>query len=106
MHQRQRVVYEKFKHSLWKHLTKSIYTNVKEGQQLFIRDLLDSLDDVKDDFKEIYSKFSHGKSLDISRSPKKTRISMRAIKPRPTTPIEKKKKQKNVKRRNNLKDEK
>ena len=61
--QRKRVVYEKFKHSLWKHLTKSIYTNVKEGQQLFIRDLLDSLDDVKDDFNDIYTKFTQGKSL-------------------------------------------
>ena len=51
------------KGSLWRHLCRGIYSNVKEGQKMIIRDLLDSHDDVAENYNDILMQFTNGRQL-------------------------------------------
>lgn len=51
------------KGSLWRHLCRGIYSNVKDGQKMMIRDLLDSHDDVAENFNDILLQFTNGRQL-------------------------------------------
>ena len=51
------------KGSLWRHLCRGIYSNVKDGQKMIIRDLLDSHDDVAENYNDILNQFTNGRQL-------------------------------------------
>ena len=51
------------RHSLWQILSQSIQNSLKPDHQLLIKELLDSHDDLQDNYEQLLTKFSKGKTL-------------------------------------------